>query len=99
EGRCSLLTWVYRVAHHTATSHVIREHRAKLNTLVTLEDIENTSDPSDHRRDSEKRMALERLMRLIHQLRPLDRQVMLLYLEELDSASIAEITGLAPGHV
>jgi RNA polymerase sigma-70 factor (ECF subfamily) len=99
EGRCSLLTWVYRVAHHTATAHVIREHRAKLNTLVTLEDIENRSDRTDHQRDSEQRLALQRLMRLIHQLRPIDRQVMLLYLEELDGASIAEITGLSAGHV
>jgi RNA polymerase sigma-70 factor (ECF subfamily) len=99
EGRCSLLTWVYRVAHHTATSHVIRERRAKLHTLVTLEEVENGSDPGDHRHDTEQRIALERLLRLIHQLRPIDRQVMLLYLEEMDTASIAEITGLSPGNV
>jgi DNA-directed RNA polymerase specialized sigma24 family protein len=33
------------------------------------------------------------------QLRPLDRQVMLLYLEQLDAASIAEITGLSAANV
>jgi RNA polymerase sigma-70 factor, ECF subfamily len=65
----------------------IRERRAKLNTLVTLEEIDNGSEPTDHRQDTEQRIALERLLRLIHQLRPIHRQVMLLYLEEMDSAS------------
>jgi RNA polymerase sigma-70 factor (ECF subfamily) len=27
DGRCSLRTWVYRVAHNTAASHVIRQRR------------------------------------------------------------------------
>jgi hypothetical protein len=36
-------------------------------------------------------MDLERLLQLIHQLNPPDRQVMLLYLEDLDAAMIGEI--------
>ena len=27
DGRCSLRTWVYRVAHHVAASHVLKERR------------------------------------------------------------------------
>src|SRR5581483_1978112 len=27
DGRCSLRTWIYRVAHNTATSYVIRQKR------------------------------------------------------------------------
>ena len=42
---------------------------------------------------------LSRLHGLIGRLRPLDRQVMLLYLEEEDAASIAEITGLSAANV
>jgi RNA polymerase sigma-70 factor (ECF subfamily) len=99
EGRCALLTWVYRVAHHTATSYVIRERRAKLKDLVTLEEIDSAPDPKDHRRDSEHRLALERLLELIHRLKPIDRQVMLLYLEDMDTNSIAEITGLSSGSI
>jgi hypothetical protein len=38
-----------------------------------------------------RRRALERLHGLIERLGPLDRQVMLLYLEQLDAASITEI--------
>ena len=35
----------------------------------------------------------------IHELKPLDRQLMLLYLEDTDMQSIAEITGLTSGAV
>jgi RNA polymerase sigma-70 factor, ECF subfamily len=42
------------------------------------------------------RIALDRLLRLVHRLNPVDRQLMLLYLEDLDGASIAEITGFSP---
>src|SRR5262245_7608505 len=37
DGRCSLRTWVYRVAHNTATSQVIRRRR-RAPTLVSLDD-------------------------------------------------------------
>ncbi len=36
---------------------------------------------------------------LIRQLKPLDRQVIISYLEDMDAASIAEITGLSPANV
>lgn len=55
DARCSLRTWVYRVAHNAATSHVIRQRRVNSRTLVSL--------------------------------------------EEVDAASIAEITGISPGNV
>ena len=32
-------------------------------------------------------------------LNPLDKQVMVLYLEDLDAAEIGEVTGLSPGAV
>jgi RNA polymerase sigma-70 factor (ECF subfamily) len=38
-------------------------------------------------------------MAIIHRLGPPDRQVALLYLEDLDAAAIGEITGLSPGAV
>lgn len=75
EGRCSLRTWVYRVAHNIATSHVIRQHRTN-SRLVSLEEIETMAQQSDaHAAD---RLDLERLLQLIHQLNPPDRELMLL---------------------
>ena len=42
---------------------------------------------------------LDRLLSLVQRLKPLDRQVILSYLEGMDAASIAEITGISPGNV
>ncbi len=102
EGRSSLRTWVYRVAHNTAASYVIRQRRSNSHVLLALEDIDinNAPDPAgDQAGNSTDRLALERLLELIHQLRPPDRQLMLLYLEDLDAATIGEIMGISAGNV
>jgi RNA polymerase sigma-70 factor, ECF subfamily len=98
-GRCSLRTWVYRVAHNAATSHVIRQRRAKARTLVSLEELEQLPDPGVDGSAADTRQALERLLGLIQSLKPLDRQVILSYLEGMDAASIGEIVGLSSGNV
>ena len=98
EARYSLRTWVYRVAHNVATSHVIRQRR-HAGKLVDLENVEATSSEDQGELAADQRMVLERLLLLIRQLKPLDRQVMLSYLEGLDAASIAVITGLSPSNV
>jgi len=95
DGRCSLRTWIYRVAHNIATSHVIRQKR-KNSVLVTLEAIEALPDDTP---GQDQRVNLERLMALIHQLKPLDRQMTLLYLEGMDAASIGEVMGVSAGSV
>ena len=97
DTRCGLRTWVYRVAHNAAISHVIRQRRVNSHTLVSLEELEQVPDPSAP--DAGKQEALSRLLPLVQQLKPLDRQVILSYLEGMDAAAIGEITGLAPGNV
>ena len=99
DGRCSLRTWVYRVAHNTATSKVLRPLTNAPSLVAVDDDLESLAAMADDERDFDRRRALERLHALIARLRPLDRQVMLLYLEELDAASIGEITGLSPANV
>jgi RNA polymerase sigma-70 factor (ECF subfamily) len=98
DGRCSLRTWIYRVAHNTATSKALRP-RTNSPTLVALDDSVESIAVANEEETLDRRRALERLHDLIRQLRPLDRQVMLLYLEQLDAASIAEITGLSAANV
>ena len=97
DTRCGLRTWVYRVAHNAAISHVIRQRRVNSHTLVSLEELEQVPDPSAP--DAGKQEALSRLLPLVQQLKPLDRQVILSYLEGMDAAAIGEITGLALGNV
>jgi len=99
EARCSVRTWVYRVAHNIATSYVIRQRRAKSELLLSLEEIDSVPRPGDSVRDAHERMDIERLLRLIHQLRPLDREIMLLYLEDLDAAAIGEIMEMSAVNV
>jgi RNA polymerase sigma-70 factor (ECF subfamily) len=99
DGRCSLRTWIYRVAHNAATSHIIRQRRAKAQTLVSLEELENLPDHPADGPGADQRLALDRLLALIQQLKALDRQVILSYLEGMDAASIGEVTGISPGNV
>jgi RNA polymerase sigma-70 factor, ECF subfamily len=97
DGRCSLRTWVYRVAHNTATSQVLRR-KASAPTLVGLDDLDAQADDDGHAA-VEERHSMEQLLRLIHRLRPIDRQIILLYLEDMDAAAIGEITGVSAGNV
>ena len=96
DGRCSTRTWIYRVAHNVAASHVVRQSRTRSHTLVGLEELENLPDTST---DPDRTHTLDRLLQLIQQLKPLDRHVILSYLEGLDAAAIGEITGLSATNV
>lgn len=98
DGRCSLRTWVYRVAHNVATSQVIRR-RGRTPTLVGLDALESMPDSVDPEQKLDDQRALDRMMALIHALDAIDRQVTLLYLEGMDAASIGEIAGISPGNV
>jgi RNA polymerase sigma-70 factor, ECF subfamily len=98
DQRCSLRTWVYRIAHNVAAGHVIRQSRIR-NRLVSIENIESLpgSDPGELAASQAE--ALERLSMLIQRLKPLDRQIIVFYLEEMDAGSISEITGLSPANI
>ena len=98
DSRCSLRTWLYRVAHHVAVSHIVRERRT-FSSLVGLEQIELLPDKTDVQSAANRRLDLSRLSALIQRLKPLDRQVIVCYLEDLDAVSIGEITGLSPANV
>jgi RNA polymerase sigma-70 factor (ECF subfamily) len=99
EARASLRTWVYRVAHNTGATHVLRDKRARTGHWVDLDHIADAPDPASQSDTHETTDLLARLMALVHQLKPPDRQVMLLYLDDLDAQAIGEITGLSPGAV
>jgi len=99
DDRCSLRTWVYRVAHNTAASHVTRQMRMKQRSFVGLEDLAELAAKSEGEEAVGQADALKRMYELIERLKPLDRQVMLAYLEGMDAVSTAEITGLSARNV
>ena len=49
--------------------------------------------------EADRHHVLERLLELIQLLKPLERQVILSYLEGLDAASIGDMTGISPVNV
>ena len=98
DGRCSLKTWTLRVAHNTAASYVVRERRMNAK-LISLEEIERTLESVEQPRDIDREMALREVQQVILKLRPLDRQIIISYLEGMDAASIADITGLTAANI
>ena len=99
DRRCSLRTWVYRVAHNVGASHVARQFLNRKQTLIGLEEFESLPDPQSGEAAADRTLALNKLFELIHKLKPLDRDVILSYLEGLDAGEIGEITGLSARNV
>lgn len=97
-GRCSLRTWVFRIAHNVAASHVLRERRRNRVRMVGLEELDAAGAPDSLHAVAEHQ-ALARLTELIRQLIPIDRQVILSYLEGMDAEAISELTGLSTSNV
>ena len=94
----SFSTWMYRVALNVAISHV-REHTMRLRHDAVpldadLHDIPG-SEPSDH----EHQHHLLQLQRFIQQQAPLDRALLLLYLDERPQREIADILGISESNV
>jgi RNA polymerase sigma-70 factor (ECF subfamily) len=67
--------------------------------LVDLESIETAQTPIDGEAEANRPFSMGKLLALIQQLKPLDRQVMLLYLEGETAGSIADVTGLSSENV
>lgn len=94
-GRCSLRTWVYRVAHNVAATHVLRQQRRGSNKLVNLDDIDIASDAPAVDSTIDAAQTLARVHALLQRLKPLDREVFVLYLEGVPVEEMAEIAGLS----
>ena len=99
QRECSLRTWVYRVAHNIAVTHVVRDRRMKSRAFVSIDDVANLPAQGESAAALDRHSTLDRLYALIQMLKPLDREVILLYLEGMDAASIGEITGLSTSNV
>jgi RNA polymerase sigma-70 factor (ECF subfamily) len=99
DNRCSMRTWVYRVAHNVATSHVEKQARIRKRNFVSLDHLESLADENAGEAATQQRYALDQLYAMIRELKPLDRQVMLMYLEGMNAAETADVTGLSERNV
>ncbi|MGY6555222.1 MAG: RNA polymerase sigma factor [Wenzhouxiangella sp.] len=86
-GRSSLSTWIYRVAVNTALQHV-RKRPVATEALAT--------EPMDST-DVDDPMAL--LERFLASLDPVNKALLLMDLEGLSRADIAEVLGISEGAV
>jgi RNA polymerase sigma-70 factor, ECF subfamily len=98
DNRCSLRTWVYRVAHNVGASHILSRRRTAAR-LVDLDALEAEPGFLDGEEQVNQRYSVSRMLDLIYRLRPRDRQIIILYLEGEAAATIAEVTGLSAANV
>ena len=96
--RCSLRTWVYRVAHNVAATHVLRNRRRQAHRLTTLDEIDLADETPDVDAELDAGRALQKIHALIQALKPLDRQLIILHLEGLPADEIADIVGISPAN-
>ena len=89
-------TWMYRIALNVAISDVRSRTRAP-SSEAWNEDHHDVADPHAH--DHEGRQQVDLLYRFIQAQPPLDRALLLLYLEERPQREIAEILGITESNV
>ena len=96
---CSERSWVYRIAHNVAVTHMIKRRRIKVETLVDLDELQTLTGGARPDEQAAAAADLHWLLAAVHRLKAADRQVLLLYLEGLTAAEIADVVGLSPGAV
>ena len=90
---CKISTWIYRIALNTCISFYRKEKNVPEIVSLTHE-IDWTSEAHDPINEM-----LKQLYRMINRLGPLEKSIILLYLEEKSYEEIAEITGLTVTNV
>lgn len=90
-GESSTATWVYRVALYTCIAFVRRRMRRPPQVRLSV-DLAGEDD-------RELRERLDELYAAIGRLGPIDKALVLLWLEERPCDEIASLTGLNPGTV
>ena len=98
-NQCSLRTWVYRVAHNTASTYVRRQSRSRRMRQVSLEDLDEMVHETNVERLVDDAAARGLIKDLIDRLKPVDRDVFLLYLEGLKVAEISDVVGISESNV
>jgi RNA polymerase sigma factor (sigma-70 family) len=98
-GECSERTFLYRIAHNCAITHVCRRRPAD----ESLEELPSPLEPVDPKPHPEEQFARthqrDRLRSAIQRLPLVFKQVLMLMLEDLSQAEIAEVLGITENNV
>jgi RNA polymerase sigma-70 factor (ECF subfamily) len=86
------------VAHNVAASHIDRRRRTT-GRFVSIDELESEPAFVDGETQANQKYLLSRLFDQIYSLKPLDRQIILLYLEGETAAAISEVTGISASNV
>ncbi|WP_255470226.1 sigma-70 family RNA polymerase sigma factor [Pseudoxanthomonas sp. z9] len=90
-------TWMYRIALNVAISFV-RDNSRRHRHAVPLDDqLHDIADP--HAADPQAEQQIRALHRFIHIQAPLDRALLLLYLEDRGYREMSEILGISETNV
>lgn len=93
----SFSTWMYRIALNVAISQ-LRTQSQRLRHAVPLdENFHDIADPDATDHEAQDRLRV--LHRILAGLEPLDRALLLLYLEERSHREIADILGIGESNV
>jgi RNA polymerase sigma-70 factor (ECF subfamily) len=96
-GDCSERTFVYRIAHNRAVSHVDHWQRRRTDSLDEDAPLPASQPDPEHALSIEQRR--ERLQAAVQQLPMGLRQVVVLTLEGLSHAEVAEVVGITENNV
>lgn len=91
-GESSLKTWVYRVTLNTCVSTLRNRHKELKG--ITVDEIYDMIDDSE-----ERRIELKELHETILLLNPIDRAIVMLWLDEFSYEEIAGTTGISRANV
>ena len=94
KGDSKLSTWIYQVSLNTAIS---RFRRKKFNTVDIDQIHDLKTDPPDH--ENEQEFQIKALYKAISKLKPVEKAIILLYLEEKSYDEIAGIIGISTKNV
>lgn len=92
QGKCDVKTWIWRVSLNTCLTYE-RKKKRRVDTVPLTMDINLFTDTNDDTRQ------VQMLYRRINKLGPLDKAIVLLWLENLSYDEIGQIIGISTKNV
>ncbi|WP_407430623.1 RNA polymerase sigma factor [Arcticibacter sp.] len=93
QGNAKFSTWMYKVCLNTALTNLKRSKRTKSESISEAHN-QIADDPV-----TEREWDITMLYRLLEKLSPLNKSIVLLYLEDLQYDEISGITGLSKSNI